>query len=35
MGTESAPPDRAAAIESMRGVGKVLDDELDADRDRR
>lgn len=35
MGTESAAPDRAAAIESMRGVGTILDDELDADRHRR
>lgn len=30
-----APADRAAAIETMRGIGPVLDDELAADRDRR
>lgn len=32
---DSAHPDRASAIESMRGIGHVLDDELAADRGRR
>ncbi len=33
--TDLAAPDRADAIESMKGIGPVLDDELAADRDRR